>query len=221
MGRHEIRWLGRRAPAIVALAVASAMLVCTALAGSARAADHRVSEQATAAAETAMRWYDPETGLWKTTNWWNAANILTGLMDLDLEDHSRRYAGVAANTWAQAVDQQGGNFTNEYLDDTGWWGLAWLRAYELTGEQRYLDTGDRRRAAHVGLPRRHLRRRHLVETAQAATRTRSPTSCSSSSRRSCTTRCPATRSGARAPATPGTGSVTAASSTTTTRSATG
>ena len=140
MGRHEIRWLGRRAPAIVALAVASAMLVCTALAGSARAADHRVSEQATAAAETAMRWYDPETGLWKTTNWWNAANILTGLMDLDLEDHSRRYAGVAANTWAQAVDQQGGNFTNEYLDDTGWWGLAWLRAYELTGEQRYLDT---------------------------------------------------------------------------------
>jgi predicted alpha-1,6-mannanase (GH76 family) len=137
MRRHGLRWLRRT---IVALALASAMLAGTTLASSARAADHRVSKQAAEAAETAMRWYDPETGLWRSTNWWNAANILTGLMDLDLKQHSRQYVGVAANTWAQGIDQQEGDFTNEYLDDTGWWGLAWLRAYELTGERRYLET---------------------------------------------------------------------------------
>jgi uncharacterized repeat protein (TIGR01451 family) len=126
----------RRTAAAIAVVLASAGLG----ASSAQATDHRVSDQAKAAAGTVMRWYDPSTGLWKTTNWWNAANILTGLMDLDLKDHSQRYAGVAANTWEQGVDQQGGSFTNQYNDDTGWWGLAWLRAYELTGQQRYLDT---------------------------------------------------------------------------------
>lgn len=137
---HRMRQRCRRAAAAIAIVAASAGCASMALASTARAGDHRVSVQAKSAAETAMRWYDPSTGLWKTTNWWNAANILTGLMDLDLADHTHRYADVAANTHARGIDQQGGNFTNEYLDDTGWWGLAWLRAYELTGRQRYLDT---------------------------------------------------------------------------------
>jgi predicted alpha-1,6-mannanase (GH76 family) len=132
----RIQELCRRAAATLAVAGCAAV----ALTSSAQAADHRVSAQAKSAAETVMRWYDPSTGLWKTTNWWNAANILTGLMDLDLEDHTHRYADVAATTYAQGVSQQGGNFTNEYNDDTGWWGLAWLRAYELTGRKQYLAT---------------------------------------------------------------------------------
>jgi predicted alpha-1,6-mannanase (GH76 family) len=131
-----IQELCRRAATTLAVAGCAAV----ALTSSAQAADHRVSAQAKSAAETVMRWYDPSTGLWKTTNWWNAANILTGLMDLDLEDHTHRYADVAATTYAQGVSQQGGNFTNEYNDDTGWWGLAWLRAYELTGRKQYLAT---------------------------------------------------------------------------------
>jgi predicted alpha-1,6-mannanase (GH76 family) len=134
------RRLCRRAVATIAALTASAGLASMALADSARATDHRVSPQAKAAAEAVMRWYDPSTGLWKTTNWWNAANILTGLMDLDLKDRSQRYVDVAASTYERGIDQQDGNFVNEYLDDTGWWGLAWLRAYELTGERRYLET---------------------------------------------------------------------------------
>ena len=132
----RIQKLCRRAAATLAIAGCAAM----ALTSSAQAADHRVSAQAKSAAETVMRSYDPSTGLWKTTNWWNAANILTGLMDLDLKDHTHRYADVAATTYAQGVSQQDGNFTNQYNDDTGWWGLAWLRAYELTGRTQYLDT---------------------------------------------------------------------------------
>lgn len=32
-----------------------------------------------AAIDTLQKWYNPDTGLWETTNWWNAANILTML----------------------------------------------------------------------------------------------------------------------------------------------
>jgi uncharacterized repeat protein (TIGR01451 family) len=130
-----MQWNRIRRRAGTALAAVGCAFVATT--GTAEA---NVSAQARSAANTVMRWYDPTTGLWKTTNWWNAANILTGLMDLDLKDHSRGYAGVAANTYAKGITQQDGNFTNQYNDDTGWWGLAWLRAYELTGRTRYRDT---------------------------------------------------------------------------------
>jgi predicted alpha-1,6-mannanase (GH76 family) len=31
-------------------------------------------------------------------------------------------------------------FKNEYLDDSGWWALAWLKMYERTKEAKYLQT---------------------------------------------------------------------------------
>jgi len=36
-------------------------------------------------------------------------------------------------------DKEDGDFTNLYIDDTLWWGLVWVRAYDITGDNKYLE----------------------------------------------------------------------------------
>ena len=114
------------------------------------------------ALQSMQEWYDLQSGLYKTTGWWNAANLITVLVDYSKIGRSRAYDFVLSNTLSAAQKKFPG-FINEYYDDEGWWALAWIDAYELTHDPRYL--GNR----NVYLPGHDLRlgrrvfRRHLVE----------------------------------------------------------
>lgn len=93
-----------------------------------------------------QRWYVPRTGLWRlarpaglwqTTGWWNAANALTAVIRYTRHTGDRSHAEVIATTF-RAARRQHADFLNWLFDDSAWWALAWVAAYDLTGENRYL-----------------------------------------------------------------------------------
>lgn len=94
-------------------------------------------QRASAGIKTLQGWYDPSTGLYKTTGWWNSANATTVLVDYARTKKTNQYNTVLANTFT-AAQKTFPNFLNKYYDDEGWWALAWIDAYDLTGNQQYL-----------------------------------------------------------------------------------
>jgi predicted alpha-1,6-mannanase (GH76 family) len=85
-----------------------------------------------------QRWYCPLTGRWRTTGWWNAANALTAVIRYTQHTGDRTHARAIATTfWAARWRHH--RFINSFYDDNGWWALAWVEAYDLTGNTRYLD----------------------------------------------------------------------------------
>lgn len=97
-----------------------------------------------AAIDALQQWYVPETGLYRTTGWWNSANATTALANFSRIRQSKKYLPLFANTLRAAQTKPDGapGFINDYYDDEGWWALAWIDVYDLTGNPEYLRMAD-------------------------------------------------------------------------------
>lgn len=91
-----------------------------------------------AAGMTALQiFYNSSTGLWNTSKWWQAGNALETTIDYSRITNTKTYHPVIKNTFEKNKDSK---FLNQWFyDDDGWWALTWIKAYDLTGETRYLD----------------------------------------------------------------------------------
>lgn len=94
------------------------------------------AQQAALAVQTLQNWYNPATGLWETTGWWNAANSVTVLARYSLISGSAQYVPVLSNTFRANAAR---GFLNKYYDDEGWWALAWIASYDRTRDVKYLN----------------------------------------------------------------------------------
>ncbi|HEX3782098.1 MAG TPA: glycoside hydrolase family 76 protein [Pseudonocardiaceae bacterium] len=104
--------------------------------------------RASAAADALMYSYDPNNAWWPSS-WWNSASALTSLIDYLRASGSTEYDWVIAQTFtvnrvafpagARGTDPIQGDFISDAIDDSQWWALAWIDAYDLTGDSTYLN----------------------------------------------------------------------------------
>ncbi len=116
-------------------------------------AQNQVEERAKQLTLQLDNWYNLETGLWDTTSWWNGANVLSALIHHAKLIGDDRFKETVAYTFEKTkefeiedTDKKGTwickNYINDYYDDEGWWALAWLDAWDYTGEQHYLNMAN-------------------------------------------------------------------------------
>ncbi len=98
-------------------------------------------QRSSLAIQSLQSWYDDQTGLYRTTGWWNTANIITTLADYSRITGSKEYIPIFQNTLSVAQKTYPG-FINRFYDDEGWWALAWIDVYDLTNDPQYLTPAE-------------------------------------------------------------------------------
>ncbi|RPE39144.1 putative alpha-1,6-mannanase (GH76 family) [Streptomyces sp. Ag109_O5-1] len=101
-----------------------------------------------AAVDALMASYQTNEGWWPSS-WWNSAVALTSVIDFAERTGRHDYDWVIARTFEQnrgafaagvrSSDPVEGDFISRAIDDSGWWAVTWLSAYDYTGDRRYLD----------------------------------------------------------------------------------
>jgi predicted alpha-1,6-mannanase (GH76 family) len=86
--------------------------------------------------------YNKATGQWNTDGWWNAACGLYATIDYCRHTGTTIYLGDIPQTFAVApLNNPSGTdgFVDTAYDDCGWWAITWVNAYDLTGDETYLQ----------------------------------------------------------------------------------
>ncbi|GAA3089667.1 putative alpha-1,6-mannanase (GH76 family) [Kribbella aluminosa] len=104
--------------------------------------------RARVAADQLMSSYEPNKA-WFPSSWWNSAVALQTIGDYMQRTGDRRYLPQLDNTFEKdkgafpagylSGDELLGNFTSRAIDDSEWWGLTWVQAYDVTKNPKYLD----------------------------------------------------------------------------------
>jgi predicted alpha-1,6-mannanase (GH76 family) len=81
--------------------------------------------------------YTQATGLYNVSDWWTSANQIETVIDYLRETGDATYFDVLDNTFTKNSAEDFDHFG--YYDDDGWWGIVWVKAYDLTHDERYLD----------------------------------------------------------------------------------
>ena len=126
--------LGSRTAAFTAVAITIAL---TTVAGLTAAIAGQQSPLRAAMMEL-LTSYSRSTGL-ISSSWWQAAVAMSTLETYAETTGDTSFDHAIAHTFAL---QSAGNFENGSDDDTAWWGLAWLQAYQLTRNQAYLSMAE-------------------------------------------------------------------------------
>jgi predicted alpha-1,6-mannanase (GH76 family) len=90
--------------------------------------------------------YNQTSGLYGQNLWWNSANVITMLADF--QEHFPSYVEQITNTvfphtLAIAPKATGNtNFLNAFYDDELWWALAWIKVFDVTEDNKYLDAAS-------------------------------------------------------------------------------
>lgn len=106
------------------------------------------------AVDVLMTWYNNRTGLFDGVGWWNSANCMTSMTTYWLQSGGATNREILLIKWLLGSQKHrwimnhtfainNGRFVTGWypdsLDDAAWWGLAWIKAFDVTGERRYLD----------------------------------------------------------------------------------
>jgi predicted alpha-1,6-mannanase (GH76 family) len=117
----------------------------TLIAATVPANDSTYLDHASLGVGSLQTWYDSGSGQYVSpSGWWHTANAITTLADFEQVAHDSTYLPVIANTFVRAQTGSSGHagFTNMFYDDSGWWALAWIEAYDLTGNSNYLTMAE-------------------------------------------------------------------------------
>ncbi|KAI5238080.1 Six-hairpin glycosidase [Aureobasidium subglaciale] len=95
---------------------------------------------ARSSSDALMHWYSQDTGVFNGTGWWNSAECITALADIQGIDPKSNFDDVLQNTFE--INKNIWTTKSDFYDDEGWWALTWIKAYDLTRNQTYLKAAE-------------------------------------------------------------------------------